>query len=207
MLFPAVYVGAAVAAMLLPVQGRSQAVPLSTDMLVCADNVHADFVLPAQLAAESWPQLFPWAQLQARHPQLVVFVGWGDIVFFRDVPEWADVRPGMVARALFGLEDSAVRFVIANPPGAREDCKALALDRQGRQALIGYITGSLEPASDGGFVNAAAPGNFEKLVLAKGRYSPFNTCNQWIANGLGVAGLPYARFAPFAFSVLQPLPG
>jgi uncharacterized protein (TIGR02117 family) len=200
----AAYLGAAAASALFHAEGRRHSGPLTSDLLVCADYAHADYVIPARLASEAWPQLFPWAELQAKHPQLVVFAGWGDVTFFRDVPEWADVRPGMAARALLGLNRTALRFVLANRP-ADADCLPLAIDERGQQALISHITGGFDLGPDGGFIDAAGPGTYERFVFAEGRYSPFYTCNQWVANGLAAAGLPHAQFAPFAFSVMHPL--
>jgi hypothetical protein len=58
---------------------------------------------------------------------------------------------------------------------------------------------------DGNYQSIPTTVRGELLLAAKGRYSPFNTCNQWTAHALGKAGLPRASFAPFAWSVTQPL--
>jgi hypothetical protein len=62
--------------------------------------------------------------------------------------------------------------------------------------LIDEILKSLKKDEDGAYrpIETTVPG--ELLLTAKGRYSPFDTCK---------AGLPRAAFAPFAWSVTQPL--
>ena len=84
-------------------------------------------------------------------------------------------------------------------PANEPDCVPLEVDRAGRQALIDHVRATLAAETP------AAQDRLEAFYLAKGRYSPFGTCNQWVADGLAAAGLPSARFAPFSFSITWPL--
>jgi hypothetical protein len=112
------------------------------------------------------------------------------------------VRLPLALGALAGLNDTALRVMAVNPPGNDPDCRALRPDRAGRQALIDHIRASLAEEAQG---RPAAQIRREDYYIAKGRYSPLNTCNQWVADGLGAAGLPHAHFAPFGFGVTWPL--
>lgn len=118
---------------------------------------------------------------------------------FRETPNWADVRPSIAFSALTGLNDTALRVIAVNPPANDPECVKLAVDRAGRQALIDHIRTTLADKAP------AAQDRLAAYYLAKGRYSPLRTCNQWVAEGLAAAGLPHARFAPFSFSITWPL--
>ncbi len=53
-------------------------------------------------------------------------------------------------------------------------------------------------------IQSPRPG--EAYFAAKGSYSPWRTCNVWASEALASAGLPTARWSPFSFGVIWPLP-
>lgn len=197
------YVIAALGFALFPASGRPQQQAESEPLVyVCTSLAHADIVMPSRDPLIDWSPLFPAVTPQGLPAEAYLAFGWGDLRFFQETPTWADVRLPVALGALAGLHDTALRVIAVDPPSGDADCRALRVDRQGRQALIDHVRASL---ADGAPSQPVAQAGLEAYYLAKGRYGPLRTCNQWVAEGLAAAGLPYARFAPFSFSITWPL--
>lgn len=193
------YLVAALGFALFPVSGRPQEADGEPVVYVCTSLAHADIVLPSRDPLIDWSTLFPAVTPPGLPVEAYLAFGWGDLRFFRETPTWADVRPSIAITALAGLNDTALRVMAVDPPANDPDCLPLRVDRAGRQALIEHVRASLADEAP------AAQDHLEAYYLAKGRYSPLRTCNQWIADAFAAAGLPHARFAPFGFSVTWPL--
>lgn len=203
----ALFTLAALAFALLPVAGRAQQAEGEPPLYLCASLAHTDIVMPSRDGLVDWAGLFP-AVVPADLPAgAYLAFGWGDLVFFRETPNWGDAKVSTALAALAGLHETALRVIAVNPPRGNADCQPLVVDRQGRQALIAHIRASLAPDGTGAAQLRASGTGLEAYYLAKGRYGPFNTCNQWAAEALAAAGLPHARFAPFSFSITWPLAG
>lgn len=202
------YVGVAFALALVPLGGREQATAASDPpAYVCATLTHTDIVLPARDELVDWTAVFPDAMPVAFVPNLHVAFGWGDLTFYRETPSWADLRFRTAMAALFGGGPSALHVAYVLNPAGVPGCTRLALDREGRDALIGFIRGTaaLDPAGRG--VPAAPPGTatYEAFYAAHGTYRPWRTCNVWTAKALRAAGAPTALWSPFSFGVMWPL--
>lgn len=199
LLLIALYLIAALGFALWPVSGRAQQADSEPVVYVCTSPAHADIVLPSRDPLIDWSALFPAVARPDLPAEAYLAFGWGDLRFFREVPSWADVRPAIALGALSGLNDAALRVIAVSPPANDPECVPLTVDRAGRQALIDHIRATVADATP------AAQDRLEAYYLAKGRYSPLRTCNQWVSEGLAAAGLPHARFAPFSFSITWPL--
>jgi uncharacterized protein (TIGR02117 family) len=201
LLFLASYIITALGFALVPDAGRAQQADGEPPIYVCTSLAHADIVMPSKDPLIDWHSLLP--ALPPRLPgEAYLAFGWGDLRFFLEAPRWADVRMSVALGALAGLHDTAIRVVPVNQPADDPDCHALRVDRAGRQALITHIRASLAGEAS---PQPVARSGFETYYLAKGRYGPLRTCNQWVAEALADAGLPQAIFAPFSFSIIWPL--
>jgi uncharacterized protein (TIGR02117 family) len=201
-LLAVLYVVTALSFALLPVSGRPQQADGEPLVYVCTSLAHADIMMPSRDPLIDWSAHFPAVTPPGLPAGAYLAFGWGDLRFFREVPTWADVRPSIALSALAGLNDTALRVMAVNPPGSDPDCQPLHIDRAGRQALIDHVRATLAHETQS---RPVAQAYLEAYYLAKGRYSPLRTCNQWVADALAAAGLPHARFAPFSFSLTWPL--
>jgi len=172
---------------------------------LCEADFHTDIALPLDGEVINWRK-----ELRGYLPDYLprdtyLLFGWGDSVFFTKVlyPEDLTLTRGL--SALAGLNPVAMRIVPVYGSDVRAVCDPLPGGQTTKVVLIDQILGSLQKDADGAYrqIETSVPG--ELLLLAKGRYSPFFTCNQWTAQALGKAGLPRALFAPFAWSVTAPL--
>jgi uncharacterized protein (TIGR02117 family) len=201
-LIAVLYLIAALGFALFPASGRAQQAQGEPTVYVCTSLAHADIVMPSRDPLIDWNALFPAAGPREPPADAYFAFGWGDLRFFRETPTWADVRLSTAIGALASLNDAALRVIAINVPTGDPDCRPLAVDRAGRQALIDHIRASLV---DGARPRPAARAGFEAYYIAGGQYGPLRTCNQWVADALAAAGLPHARFAPFSFSITWPL--
>jgi len=196
------YVAAAVVSALLPMAGEAHGRHGPTSpVYVCATLAHADIVLPQDDPLITWSRSLPAIDTWNLMPDAMLAFGWGDIVFFRETPTWAGVRLAVAFTALTGQNGTALRIMGGLAPEGDPDCIRLEIEEPARAALIKHIVST--PRADG----RCMPGltKFEVLCEAAGHCSPLRTCNQWVADALGSAGLPHAWFAPFSFDVMWPL--
>jgi uncharacterized protein (TIGR02117 family) len=200
----ALYGLAALACALAPSGGRPQKPgPFDPVLFVCASATHADLVVPIADDAVDWPGAFPAVTGAVPDGAWLAF-GWGDYGVYHDSPRWRDLRPGVALAALAGLGPATLHVMAVKPPRGG-DCLAVGVDRAGRQALARFIRATVldDPAGAPRLLDAPRAG--EAFYAARGRYSPFRTCNGWAAEALASAGLPAARWAPFSFGVTSPL--
>lgn len=200
------YVGSAVLSATIPAGGRTQA-PAEDEpqTYLCEAPFHTDIALPLRDALVNWERELQGALPPWMPPDTYLLFGWGDSVFFTRVLEPGDLTAGRALGALAGLNPAALRIVPVDGPSVEEYCAPITVDTEGRAALIAHIQDTFRFDADGVLKTIETPVPGEILVRARGRYSVYNTCNQWTAAALGKAGLPRAHFAPFSFSVTKPL--
>jgi uncharacterized protein (TIGR02117 family) len=199
------FILAAVLFALFPVSGTQQQAGNEPPVYVCATFVHTDIAVPLNDPDIDWRALLGTAIPQNAAPDSYLLFGWGDRVFFTQVPDWGSVKPSIALSALLGLNDTAVRLTFATADEVKKSCLPNGIDRSNRQKLTKYIEASFE-RSVSGEIMPTGDGTPEELYFhALGRYSPFNTCNEWTADGLILAGVSQAWFAPFHFGVTWPL--
>ena len=203
-----IYLAAAWISASLPSKGRVQASANDpASVYLCEAAFHTDFALPLNDPQANWraelSSLLPWGLPDDTY----MLFGWGDYRFFTEVFTLGDLGPGVAITALSGMNETAVRTLPVSGQDVRDSCRPVSIDADGRAALIAHITETFERGEAGAAQPMPTDVYGEILLKAHGRYSPFNTCNQWTAEGLGKAGLPRAAFAPFTFSIMKPLGG
>ncbi len=204
--FCGLYMAAAWGAAAFPARGKAMSEPpASPAAYLCEAPFHTDIALPLTGGGTEWREaLAGYLPDWLGHDTYILF-GWGDTTFFTDVLTPEDLTPGRAAAALLGLNEVSMRIVPVYGHDVDKVCRKLPGGEATRSALAAEILATLARDMDGRFIKIETPVEGELLLAAKGRYGPFNTCNQWTARTLGRAGLTHAVFAPFAWSVTKPL--
>lgn len=203
------YAVAALVLGILPVNRDFRPTPGGTEMFVCSNGVHTDFVLPVATPVIDWSRRFPARDFAGPVGGFDhLGIGWGNLDFYRSTPRWSDFRLGTALRALSGDGPSALHVQYRPAPGPLERCGRLTIDARQYRALADYIDGSLlgSAAGDAAIPSASGYGATDAFYTAVGRFSVTETCNAWIGQGLKAAGLPSGIWTPFAFLVLGHLP-
>lgn len=196
------------------VPGRARPVTGPADYLffACDNGVHVDIVLPVTGGGRDWFDYFPASDFAgdvtgASH----LMFGWGARGFFATTKEWRDIRPAPVFRALLWLDRSVLHVTYAGDPRGRANCREIATDQAGAQAMFRFIDQTFDPAADpdNGLAGSrpqreALPGYglTDGFYAARGRYSLFRTCNVWSAELLRESGQEMALWSPFSFQVM-----
>jgi uncharacterized protein (TIGR02117 family) len=200
------YFGAAWLSGMLASGGRAAHVPPGKPAAyLCEAAFHTDIALPLDGEMISWRKELRGHLPESLPRDTYLLFGWGDSVFFTEVLFPEDLTPARGLSALAGLNPVAMRIVPVYGSDVRQVCRPLPGGQDAKSVLIEEIRKSLKTNADGAYQSIPTTVDGELLLAAKGRYSPFNTCNQWTARALGKAGLPRAAFAPLAWSVTTPL--
>lgn len=167
---------------------------------VMDNGIHTDLVLPIFAEPDGWsnlvrPQDFADpATANATH----LSFGWGDRDFYLNTPTWWDVNPILVARAMVGAGETVVHVERMYEPQPGRSVRAVTLRPEEYARLAGFIRatfGEGEPVPGYGGSDVFYPGT--------GRYTLFNTCNNWTGRGLRTAGVTTGLWTPFTWGVMK----
>ncbi|HEX8840619.1 MAG TPA: TIGR02117 family protein [Sphingomicrobium sp.] len=194
---PALYMAAALAGSLAPVN-RAWTEPAEGTTIYIADNgIHADIIMPVRAQGLDWAPLLPASDFSAVPPtaRWIAF-GSGERRVYLDTPTWWDIRPRTIWSALAGgrrvmhveyVADPsyAVRKIRLRPAEYRRLWAAIRadflLDRRGRPQRIGH----------------AGYGPADAFYRATGKSNAVRTCNAVVANWLRLAGVKTSLWSPF----------
>lgn len=213
--FVVVYYLIALLLMYLPTKARQNACNTSEcrEVWVISNGVHTDFCLIWQELPTEWQSFIDIKLFAPSQPEYISF-GWGDRGFYLETPSWVELKPKVAFKALFKLGQSVMQVVLHEelPLSSARFVARLALNHEQYQALLQHIRQSFATDEQ----NQAIPVDFEGLPAYEhlnyhffegyGQYHFFQTCNNWINQGLKKAGLRVAHWAPFAKSVFYHLP-
>ncbi len=162
-----------------------------------SNGVHLDLIMrPDQLSPEMVAKLDPphWAEFMV--------VGWGEKDFYINTPTWSDLRSGPAFRALFNSGQAALHIVWLQ--NHYQGWVPLNLCKEQEQQIRKYLENTFVRDSAGDLLAVQAEGysDRDKFYLAKGRFSCFHTCNNWVNRGLKEAGIRTAIWSPFDIGVL-----
>ena len=163
---------------------------------------HVSLVLPA----EFWPRELAHGRfdVDVSGARFVAF-GWGERRFYMDTRTLADLDAGAALRALSWNEDTVLHAAFLDAiDRAHPRVRTLAVDRAQLDALNAFVRASFagavpEPVG-------AGFGPADAFFRARGTYSPFETCNEWVGRALRGAGLPAGAWTPLAQSLMWRFP-
>lgn len=164
------------------------------------NGIHTSIVMPKQAAGVDWTPRFPARDIgDARYAGWRhVAVSWGERGFFVGTPTWSDVRPGTVARALLGSDETVLHVEHVAPPVGRADVRAITLRPREYRRLAAFVIAS---AGEGAVVRGY--GGYDAFYPARGRYDPVGTCNGWTGRAFRFAGVRMGRWTPTSGSVMR----
>ena len=160
-------------------------VPDSGNVYIVRQSLHTGFVVPASIIQSHLPQVYDGFE----DSEFIEF-GWGDKEYYQA----EEVTFSLAMRALVLPTRSVIRTVgIPETPEihfADNEREVFCLDSRQYSLLLNFIENSFSKDSNGLIINSkdGADDN-SQFYEARGTYSLFNTCNNWIAKGLKSAGL------------------
>ena len=196
---PALYLLAALAGGLVPVN-RGWSEPDHGITIYIADNgVHTDILMPVSAAGLDWRSLLPPSDAQAAPPgaQWVAF-GVGERAVYLDTPHWRDLRATVALRALTrGPRVVHVEWVVDPSYAARE----IRLRPEEYRRLWAAVRASFRDARPQKIAHKGY-GSSDVFYEGIGHANAFATCNQWTAVTLRLAGIEASLWSPFVQGVV-----
>ena len=204
---PALYLVAALAGSLIPVN-RGWSEPDQGTTIYLADNgVHADIIMPARAQGLDWGQfvdLGDTGTLFETAPEWVAF-GSGEEQVYLETPTWWDLRPKTVWAALTGSRRVMHVGWVTDPSYA---VRAVRLRPEEYRRLWAAIRADFELGPNGRPIRVDHPGYgcCDAFYRSGGRFSALSTCNTWAAHKLRLAGIETSLWPPFTSGLLWRYP-
>lgn len=202
---PLAYFVAAVALMLVPVNGAWREPADGIVIQLRSNGFHAEIAVPIRTATIDWAlELYEPLVTYAGAPPEYVSFGWGDAQFYVATDHWSSMRPWPALSALMGLGGAVIHVEHIPRPDPAAGAITLTLSQDQYARLAAYIRATFQ-RTDRGLVILATDRNFghgDRFFEAHGTYGPVSTCNEWVRRALAVAGVRTAAWAPFDWGVL-----
>jgi uncharacterized protein (TIGR02117 family) len=196
------YLAAAVGLGLLPANREAAPVADGVEIAFTSNGFHVDVILPMTAAGVDWTQWCPpdaFGGVPAGH----LAFGWGDRAFYLETPRYADIRPLTALHAVLWSPDTVLHVTYVDDPNRLAGLRRITVAPETYRRLAAYIAAGFRRDADGRPMlrPERGYGARDAFYAAVGTYSPFRTCNEWLAEGLRQAGIRTGWWAPFAFGV------
>ena len=194
---PLAYLGAALVGALIPVN-RDWREPDDGITIYLADNgVHVDLILPASAQGLDWRPLLPRSDFEAAPADATwIAFGAGERRVYLETPTWSDITPATIWAATSGGERVMHVEWTRDPTYA---ALAIRLTPEQYRRLWAAIRAGFALGLNGQPVRIGHPGYGPRDAFYEGvgKASAIDTCNQWIASRLRLAGVKAPLWSPF----------
>ena len=194
---PGLYLLAAVIGSLIPVN-RGWTEPAEGITLYIADNgVHADLIMPVDSAGLDWARLVPRSDMQSPPPgaKWIAF-GAGERHVYLDTPTWSDLTLRTAWAGVAGGERVIHVDYVADPTYSARELRVTP-EQYRRLWTAVRASFALDSAGRPTRIDHPGYGPADAFYVGIGRASAIDTCNQWLASRLRLAGVKAPLWSPF----------
>ena len=194
---PAIYLAAALAGSLVPVNGGWTEPSQGTTIYIADNGIHADIIMPVSAQGLDWTRFIPKRDMAAADPSAGwVAFGSGEERVYLDTPTWWDIRPKTIWSALSGGKRVMHVEYVPSPFYAERQVR-LRSDEYRR--LWTAVRADFLLDAQGRPQRIAHPGYgcCDAFYRAVGKESALRTCNSWVARWLRLAGVKTSLWPPF----------
>ncbi|MBP1848687.1 uncharacterized protein (TIGR02117 family) [Rhizobium halophytocola] len=165
-------------------------------ILVLANPIHTDIALPLDARTKAEFGFLRQAGIAIDHPAArYLIIGWGGREFYLNTPQWADLKPYPVFRALT-FDRSVMHVDLAGDiPADGGGVTPLALEAPAYRRMIAAMRRSFEDSRTGG-MPMAGYGDYDLFFPANGWFNAVAGCNTWTAAMLRQAGITTGWWNP-----------
>ncbi|SHG70699.1 conserved hypothetical protein [Salegentibacter echinorum] len=197
---PIIYLVLAIIGSLIPVNSNLKPTESYTEIYLYKQDMHTDILLPVNSKIISWDTIFkPVHTLsQPQNPKFIGF-GWGDLQFYRNTPQWEDLKADVAFKTLFLKSQSALHTRFYEKAPVSENLVKISVNEKQYSKLKDYILETLseknseevQPIPDLHYYRNDA------FYSARTSFSLFKTCNTWANTALKSSGLKACLWTPF----------
>lgn len=178
-------------------------------IMVESNGVHTGIVMPIATSVKDWRETFPSTAepMKSGMRPTHVSVGWGDREVYRTVATWGDLKPGTALRIATQGGPAVMRVATYYRPADGPNHRWLILRKEEYARLVARIEAGLPPiAAPEDRISLTSFDPRARIYDSTGRYTPFYTCNQWVADALAAAGVEMGQWTPLAGGVMKWIP-
>jgi uncharacterized protein (TIGR02117 family) len=194
---PVMYLLAALIGGLIPLNSDWREPDEGVTIYLANNGVHADLVLPANTRGLDWRPLLPKSDARnvPADAKWIAF-GAGERRVYLETPTWGDLTARTAAIALTGGERVMHVQWTANPTYS---AKEIRLTPEQYRRLWASIRSEFHLGPEGKPIRIDHPGyGFgDAFYQGMGKANAINTCNQWSADRLRIAGVEAPLWSPF----------
>ncbi|MFC7536450.1 TIGR02117 family protein [Sphingomonas sp. GCM10030256] len=194
---PMLYLLAALIGAVVPLNSEWNEPGRGTTVYLRSNGIHVDIVMPAVAQGLDWRPYFPGGHFRAATAQPEWFgFGAGERRVYLDTPTWWDLSPRTLWAGVAGGE-RVVHVDRTVHPGA--DLRAIRLRPEEYRRLWAAVraqfvlTGRSQPIR----LDHPGYGPNDAFYEGRGTASAINTCNNWVAQQLRLAGVEVSLWPPF----------
>ncbi|MEO6226174.1 MAG: TIGR02117 family protein [Sphingomicrobium sp.] len=190
---PALYLLAAAVGSLVAVNRGWTEASHGTTIFIVSNGVHADIIMPVSAEGLDWAPLFPardFADLPPGAPWIAF--GEGEERVYLETPRWRDIRARTIWSGLTGGK-RVMHVEYAGDPGPA--ARAIRLRPEEYRRLWTAIRSDLKGAPR--HIDHPGYGCCDAFYRTNGRASALQTCNNWVAAELRLAGVKTSLWSPF----------
>jgi uncharacterized protein (TIGR02117 family) len=181
-----------------PLSSSAERASPQTTILILSNPIHTDIAIPLDDAIRARFGFVEAAGAPISHPDAAwLILGWGGRSFYLETPDWSDLKPMPVMKAL--TVDRAVMHVgvARSSLSAAPDVRAIALDAEGYARLLHHVEQSFtrkngQPIA----IPGAGYGQSDAFFEAEGWFNAFIGCNTWTAAALREGGVTTDWWTP-----------
>ena len=195
---PALYLFAALVGGLVTVNSDWREPERGVTVYLADNGIHADLILPAEAQGLDWRPLLPRSDFANVPPDARwIAFGAGERRVYLDTPTWADITPATLWAAMTGGERVMHVEWTRDPTYA---ARAIRLTPEQYRRLWAAVRAGFVLDAAGKPVPIDHPGYGPRDAFYEGfgKASAIDTCNQWVASRLRLAGVNAPIWSPFA---------
>ena len=186
---------------------KNQSQPKEMSIYISTNGFHTDIIMPAKTEIIDWSEKIKFSDTYSKDSiQNFVAVGWGNEDFFINIPSWSELELSIAVKAALGIGPNAIHTAFLKNIKEDESCKKIELSKSQYIDLVNFIESYFKKDSFGNFINISTPntyGDSDAFYEAKGRLTPFFTCNTWANSALKSAGLRSCLWTPFQSGIFK----
>ncbi|PKD18369.1 hypothetical protein APR41_04245 [Salegentibacter salinarum] len=197
---PVIYLVVALIGSIIPVNSKHETKKSDIEIYLYKQDMHTDILLPVRSYIINWDSIFkPEHTLANPKNSEIIGFGWGDLNFYRNTPQWEDLKLNVAFKALFLKSQSALHTRFYQKVPVSENLVKISVTEDQYKKLSKYIleksniqkSVEIQPVQDLHYYRDDA------FYLAKTSFSLFKTCNTWTNSALKYAGLKACLWTPF----------
>ncbi|MBN1252341.1 MAG: DUF2459 domain-containing protein [Bacteroidales bacterium] len=186
----------------IPVNSNYKESDNGNNIFVSTNGVHTNIILPSKSKYFNWNEF-----LNLKSECKYIAFGWGDEEFYLNTPTWDKLKFSTAFKAGFSPTKTIMQtYIIKYEPVTNKSTIKISLTDKQFNEITNFVKSSFILNSNKSVIKIEPNNNFYSKAYfykAVGRYSIFNTCNNWTNRGLKKAGIKNSVWTPFDISVMH----